>query len=188
MRFTKINGIILSNRPLRELDRKISVFSYEMGKIFLVAKGVRKITSNRSFHLDLLNHVTMELEESSKHSGGPFYLREVSVRESFQKLKKTPSSFAAGCIIASFLERIIPESIPHKTLFVLTQKTFEALHRNNNPALALRAYFLKMLQLLGYLPTTIASRDTRQILWRTITNLDPQFALTARRTLGIFPS
>lgn len=188
MRYTKINGIILQNRASRELDRKISVFSYEMGKITVLAKGVRKITSNRSFHLDLLNEVTMELEESLKRSAGPLYLREVYVKESFQKLKKISSSFLAACIVAAFLERIIPEGVPQKALFVLTQKTFHTLSFETNPKDTLRAYFLKMLALLGYLPRSIAPRDRGQILWRTIVHLDPQFALTARRTLEIFSS
>ncbi|MEK7171769.1 MAG: recombination protein O N-terminal domain-containing protein, partial [Patescibacteria group bacterium] len=59
----KITGIILSQRPRGEFDRMIEVFSYEYGRMLVLAKGVRYIKSRRSFHLDLLNLVNMELEQ-----------------------------------------------------------------------------------------------------------------------------
>lgn len=189
MQHKKITGIILNIRPHLEFDRVLSVFSYEFGRIRIIAKGVRKITSHRGACLDLFNEVQMEIEESGKLAQGKLYLREVTVTDSFKNLKANPLSFAAGCIIASFLDRIIPEHSQERSLFRLTLRTFQALNvraSRRDAKETLLTYFLKTLRILGHLPASLPKRNMRTVLWQTLQNLDPQLTLNARRTLGIF--
>ena len=205
----KITGIILSQRPRGEFDRMIEVFSYEYGRMLVLAKGVRYIKSRRSFHLDLLNLVNMELEQNSGSNIGIKYLREISTIETFAELKLSYDSFSAACLISAFLTRHLPMETPQKTLFTLTKTTLEELNKcertaraqseANNPALPvvsrvsfinkapqkiLLTYFLKTLRLLGHLPNKLPQNKLRQIMWQTISDIDPQLTLNARRTLG----
>lgn len=182
----KISGIILNNKPHLEFDRRISVFSHEYGKINVMAKGVRKITSHRGFHLDLLSYVQMEVEECGNGDSRILYLREISTVNQFSKMKNTPPNFAAACLISSFLQRILPEGASQKRLFNLTKNTFEALNGGINTKQTLFNYFLKMLRTLGYMPKTLRQKDMRKTLWERLSHLDPQFSLTARRTLWTF--
>ena len=184
----KLSGIVLNNKPYLEFDRRISVFSHEYGKINVMAKGVRKITSHRGFHLDLLSHVKMEVEECGNGDSRILYLREISTINQFSKMKSSPQNFAAACLISSFLQRILPEDTSQKRLFNLTKNTFEALDNVNktNTKQTLLNYFLKMLRALGYMAKTLPQKDMRKTLWERLSHLDPQFSLTARRTLWTF--
>ena len=188
MQHKKITGIILNLRPHGDFDRIITVFSSEWGKVAVIAKGVRRIKSNRSFHLDLFNMVSMETELSRGGGNGIgiHYLREITTLRPFQTMKKNAECFAGACLIAGFLSRILPECAPQKNLYCLTQRTFEALDYDGRTRTLLLVYFLKALRLLGHLPHTLKKRELRGTLEKTLIALDPQFTLTARRTLGIF--
>ena len=56
MRNFKTEGIIIKRRDYGEADRILTVMTREYGKLKIKAKGVRKITSRRSAHIELLNH------------------------------------------------------------------------------------------------------------------------------------
>lgn len=186
----KIYGIILKIQPLGELDRLVTVFSEEYGVISVIAKGVKKITSRRGFHLDLLNIAYMDIEEVGSENLPRRYLREVTPEEIFLDLKSRHEHFSAGCIIAAFIKRTVPEETPQKTLFELTKQTLWRLNQNHGtpsePKTILSTYFLKTLRLLGHLPDTLKKREVKPFLQKTLQALDPEFTLNARRTLGIF--
>lgn len=190
----KLSGLILGLKPHAEYDRRIILFSLEEGLTTIMAKGVRRAKSHRSFHLDLLNEVTLELEESLRGRSRIPYLREVSTKTSFPKIKNHPPSFAAACLAASFLLRILPFSTPQEELVLLTKRFFSALEEKSalkgesDAKKLLMPYFLKAGQLLGYLPKNLPRANFRTLLQKTLTDLDPQFTLQARRTLGIFSS
>lgn len=186
MQHKKITGIILGIKPYQEMDRLLSVFSLEYGCLSIMAKGVKKITSQRGFHLDILNIVKMELEETGISGYSKFYLREIEITNSLKNAKMSSSSFAACCVIASFLKRTLPERSPQKTIFGITQKTLESLDKGKEPSGVLLQYFLKTMRIMGYLPKTLPKETLRTALWKTLTQLDPEFTLTTRRTFGIF--
>lgn len=187
MQTRKLKGLILNLKPKGEFDRVIRIFSSELGLVRIIAKGVRKIFSRRSFHLDLFNFVEMEVEECGNGSSCLRYLREIGSIELFSELKRSPRDFAAACVVASFLERTLPDLAPQKKLFELTKKTFESLSSKNcDSKKILLTYFLKATRLLGYLPDKMPKEHMRVKLNKILTDLDPQFNLNARRTLGIF--
>ena len=189
----KITGVILSMRPHAEFDRIVSVFSPELGMTRIIAKGVRRMRSRRGYHLDLLNHIDMEIEEpgngSFSNGGKPTtrYLREVSVVQGFMKIKGAPERFAAACVVASFLVRVLPEGAPQTHVFDLTKSAFHALEEGRDTRETLLTYFLKVTRALGYMPHKISTKeDARDLLWKILNDIDPQFTLQARRTLGTF--
>lgn len=185
MLYRKLTGFILNARPSAEYDRIISIFSREMGLVRIIAKGIRRIKSRRGCHVDLFNYVQMEVEEG-KSGRRARYLREISTLEPFTGLKSNPRSFSAACIIASFLLRIVPEETPQRTLLALTKKTLESLESGGDPKRALFAFFLKAARLLGFLPNSLPKNQARGELFKILNDLNPQFTLYARRTLGIF--
>jgi len=60
----KAEGIILKRRNVGEADRILTVFTKRDGKIRVLAKGVRKISSRRAGHLEVFTHVILTI-----HSG-----------------------------------------------------------------------------------------------------------------------
>lgn len=54
-------GIILKRRNVGEADRTLTVFTKQYGKIRVIAKGVRKVSSRRAGHLEVFTHVLLTL-------------------------------------------------------------------------------------------------------------------------------
>src|SRR3990167_6479602 len=78
MRAHKTEGIVLKRKSLAEADRIITVFSKHYGKISLMAKGVRKITSRRSPHIELLNYSKFSiLKKDLKKIGYAYHICEL---------------------------------------------------------------------------------------------------------------
>lgn len=184
----KIHGIILSLKPAGDLDCLLLVFSREYGLVPVLAKGVKKITSRRGFHLDLFNYGSLEIEEIGNDIRPRRYLREITTARHFPRIKEQPEHFSAACVMASFLKRTLPQETPQKTLFDLMLKTLECLEESRNPHGVLSTSLLKILRLLGHLPHTLKKNQLKPALQKTLIYLDPEFTLNARRTLGIFSS
>lgn len=187
MKIKKVSGIILKISPFREFDRIIWIFTAEQGVVRIIAKGVRRSRSHRSYHLDLLNAVDMELEEVGQHPSTRLYLREVITLEGHPGIKADPLRFCTACIIATFLVRMVPESaIPQPELFEITKKTFDYLNSPTPPPDILQTYFLKAIKCLGHMAHSLPKESLRKSVWESLEELDSQFTLQARRTLGIF--
>ena len=65
MRNLKINGIIIKRLNLFESDKIITVLSPSEGKVQFKAKNVRKITSHRISHMELLNLASFSVYKSN---------------------------------------------------------------------------------------------------------------------------
>jgi len=190
MKTLKLTGVLLRIKPAGEYDRTIFIFSREYGLSRIIAKGTRKIASRRGFHLDILNAVRMEIEETA--SG--HYLREITTLNAYATLKRNPRHFASACVIASFLLSFLPEGMPQRNLFLMTKKMFDRLNKvaqnegRKDLGNLLLIYLLKSTRELGYLPHSIPKSHLRRTLAKVLSDLNPQFTLQARRMLGIFES
>ena len=55
----RAEGVIIHRRSYGEADRFLTIFTKHHGKIRVLAKGIRKITSKRAPHLDTLSIVSL---------------------------------------------------------------------------------------------------------------------------------
>ncbi len=62
-----VAAIILKRRNWRDMDRFVTVFTRKFGKLSLLAKGSRKITSSRNAHIEPLRKSTLSVYKS--HAG-----------------------------------------------------------------------------------------------------------------------
>ena len=53
-------GIVLTRTPLREYDEVISFITRDFGRVDVLAKGIKKITSKLSPHLELLSYLSFD--------------------------------------------------------------------------------------------------------------------------------
>lgn len=61
-----IEGIIIRRKAVGEADRILTVFTKHRGKLRVLAKGVRRITSRRAGHLEVFSHVMLTLHAHPK--------------------------------------------------------------------------------------------------------------------------
>ena len=141
----KTEGIILKRRDLGEADRILTVFSLHRGKITVLAKGVRRITSRRSGNVELLNRVQMYL-----HPGRNFLiLTEATALDTFAKLKEDLTLSTYAFHILELTDKLTAENQENRDLYEHLVQVLKRLARNPRQILV-RAYEAKILSNLGF--------------------------------------
>lgn len=141
----KTEGIILKRRNLGEADRILTVFSLHRGKISVLAKGVRRITSRRAGNVELLNRVMMYL-----HPGKNFLiLTEAIALDTFAKLKEDLTLSTYAFHILELTDKLTAENQENRVLYEHLVEVLKRLSRNPRQILV-RAYEAKILTNLGF--------------------------------------
>lgn len=141
----KVEGIILRRRNFGEADRILTVFSLQRGKISVVAKGVRRITSRRAGNVELLNQVSMYLFVGK---GMPI-LTEAQSLQTFPKIKENLTLSTYAFHIIELIDKMTAENQENRILY---QHLVEVLSRlSTNPRqILIRAFEAKILSNLGF--------------------------------------
>src|SRR3990167_8803534 len=84
MRSLKTEAIVLKKKDLLNRDILISFFTKDLGRLTVFAKGVKKITSRRSPHLQTGNLINVIIS----HKNDRYYLQESQLISGFSELKK----------------------------------------------------------------------------------------------------
>lgn len=141
----KTEGIVLRRRNFGEADRILTIFSLHKGKISVMAKGVRKITSRRAGNIELLNRVQMYL-----HQGKTFLiLTEASSLDTYAKIKADLALSTYAYHIIELLDKLTAENQVDPVLY---KYIIEVLARlNDTPRqIYIRAFEVKILSHLGF--------------------------------------
>lgn len=146
MRAFKTEGIVLKRRNFGEADRILIVFTLHKGKLSILAKGVRRITSRRAGNVELLNIVALYLYQSK----GMPVLTEAESIENFQKLKEdlTLSTYAYHLI--ELVDKLTAENQENRILYGHLKEVLKRLERKPRQIL-IRAFEAKILSNLGFL-------------------------------------
>jgi len=146
MRTFTIQGIILKRINIGEADRILTVFTKEFGKLKIKAKGVRKITSKRSSHIEPLNVVTLTIY---KNLGMPI-LTEANSIEQFENIKSDLKKVGLAYHICELIDNLCPENQESETIFSLLGNMLGDLSLNKNIEPVIHDFELNLLNLLGY--------------------------------------
>ena len=145
MRAFKTEGIVLKRRDFGEADRILVVFTLARGKISVVAKGVRRITSRRAGNVELLNRVSMFLYPGKQL----FTLTEATSIDTYQKLKEDLTLSTYAYHIIELVDKLTVEEQENRILYELTVRVLERLSTNPRQNW-IRAFEAKVLSNLGF--------------------------------------
>ena len=159
-RFYKAEGIVLKRNNTGEADRIITLFTREFGKVRLLAKGIRRITSRRSGHLELFSHVTVSVRtgkgidlitEASRvdnpRNNGNANMRQVGFAYYFCEL----------------VDQLTAERQEHEEVFILLSQSLLDIFQNGFIEFRKHAhqFTLELLWRLGYLPRSVVVAENR---------------------------
>lgn len=142
-------GIILQKKDSFEQDRVIIALTERYGKLRLIAKGAKKITSRRLGKLELLNLCLFQLY--SVHTDKQL-ITQCEVEETFTNIKKDLRLIAAASYLVEITDKFILENQPAHEIFLLLKKNLELLNQKKPPLIIISSYSIKLLTILGYLP------------------------------------
>lgn len=141
-------AIVLSRRDLREFDQMISVYTKEKGKLNLLARGVKKITSKNSAHLEPFSLVNIEVAPGKEID----HLTKVVPANYFSNIRVDLQKSLAAGFVASTTDKLLHTHEPDKKIFELLNGWLEYLNlqlTTYNLQLV-DDYIVKLLKYLGY--------------------------------------
>ncbi len=107
-------AIVLNRRPYQEADSRISLYTLEHGKLDLLVRGARKLSSKLAGHVEPLNLLEVMVVSGRQAYAGGTLSRNcyVRIKADFDKLE------AAGYALNRF-NRLVKEGVSDETLFYL---------------------------------------------------------------------
>lgn len=156
MKSTSVNCVILGHRDFTENDKLIFLYTEEFGKIKVIAKGGRKITSKFTGHVETLNFAMAEIYFGPKN----IILKEIITIKNFKKIRDSLDKLSAAIQIAEITNHLLYENQKIDNLMSLLTDTLQQLSTSEKPALTSQAYMIKILDQSGMIPDfkTIVSR------------------------------
>jgi DNA repair protein RecO (recombination protein O) len=143
-------AIVLKNYQHQDTDKIYTLLSKEKGRISVIGKGVRKVTSRRAGNMDTLNHIEVQL---SKHKSGILYLGEVKSLATFKKIKSRDNLANKAFYLLELINKTTFEDENAQKIYYLLVKTLEKLESDEEEAaLLINKFEIKLSQLLGYQP------------------------------------
>jgi DNA repair protein RecO (recombination protein O) len=148
MRNYNIEGIVLKGISYKDSDKIYSILAKGMGRISVLAKGVRKISSRRGGNLDTLNLISAKISESSK---GFIRIEEVKTLNSFRDIKKSYELSCLAYYLVELVYRNIEEGDSVDKIFDKLAICLKALSNPKvSPGLIVNHFELEFLKILGY--------------------------------------
>lgn len=149
-------GVVIRRSNFGEADRILTVLTPFRGKMKVVAKGVRRITSRRAGNVELLNNVKLHIFVGI---GMPI-LTEAESLNTYPKIKSDLILSSYGSYIAELVERLTGENQPSPEVYKLVVDILNLLESNPRQ-IFIRAFEVKLLNYLGFWSLNNIQADTK---------------------------
>lgn len=137
-------GLVLKRSNFGEADRVLTVLTDRFGKISVIARGVRKITSRRAGNIEVLNRVKLHLFKAKSYT-----LTEAEAIDVFPIIKNNLTLSTTAFHIIELIDRLLPEEQKNPKVYELTVATLQILEKNPRQ-IFIRAFEVKLLSILGF--------------------------------------
>ncbi|MFQ5611790.1 MAG: DNA repair protein RecO [Anaerolineae bacterium] len=149
-RLYRTEGLVLRRTDFGEADRLLTVFTPDLGKLRLIAKGARKTKSRKAGHIELFTHTALLVAKGRNLD----IISQAESLESFRPLREDLGRISYAYYVVELLDRFIEEGDENFPLFELALRTVARLSDEaaENLFLALRYFELHLLGLTGFQP------------------------------------
>jgi hypothetical protein len=137
-------GLVLYRRDFGEADRVITILTKHLGKISVVAKGVRRISSRRAGSVELLNQVNIHIYKSKGYT-----LTEAESIHTFPNIKSNLPMTSAGMHVAELLNKLLAEGVAMDGIYDFATEMLQVFEKEPRQ-IYLRAFEIKLLKKLGF--------------------------------------
>ena len=148
IRSQRVEAIVLRHSDWGEADRLLWLFTREIGKVRVVAKGVRKPRSRKAGHLEPFTRVELLLA----HGRDLLIITQAEAIDAYLKLREDLLRVGYASYIIELLDRFTYEEGENINLYRLLTETLSRLNTEAQPAFAVRYYELRLLDLVGFRP------------------------------------
>lgn len=146
----KVCGVILKQQDYRENDALLTVYTYELGKLSFVAKGIRKMSSKNAFACMPFT----ECEIIYDHKDGSLIqtLHQASILSSHRKIREDFKKNCYASIVCEIIDKIAEEGERDEIMEESLKKTLDLLDRESHDNLICGLFIAQMLKVIGIEP------------------------------------
>lgn len=168
-RLYRTEAVVLKRSDFGEADRLLTIYTPELGKIRVIAKGVRKPTSRKSGHVELFTHAQLLIARGRNLD----IVTQAETIHAFRPLREDLLRLTYACYVAELLDRFVEEGIENQPLFDLLLAVLHWLEESSDLALTARFYELRLLALVGYQPQLFHCVNCQAAIEPVANFLDP---------------
>lgn len=142
-----LNGLVLKHSPLREADEILTLWSWEEGKIRILARGVRKSGSRLKAVLAPVSWLCLQVIPSERLA----VVVDARVRKSYPAVLKNLSHLAIVFNVFEVLMRATPDGEPNQPVSSLLREGLEHMDSTEGAGIDfLNSFRLRFLSAIGY--------------------------------------
>jgi len=150
----KSPAIVIRQADFSESSRVVTLFTRNLGKVAVLAKGAKRLKGPFDAALDLL--AVCEVVFIRKSSSGLDILTEAKLRQRFKPRSGDLGALYAGYYIAELLDALSEEYDPHPLLYDESVTALGQLADDSPLVLAVLRFELVILREIGQLPAVDA--------------------------------
>lgn len=169
----KTEAIVFKKNGLLNKDIIITFFSRELGKIRVLAKGIKKITSRRLPHTETGNLLKIVIYKKNER----FFLQETQLLSAFSQIKNNQKKINFLYYFLFVLEKMLPENQKEEPIYILTKHYMIDLAKNNIEKDKITAYLNQLLFKLGYLHTNKSFYEINLLIQEIINEKIPSLII-----------
>lgn len=142
-----VEGIVLKRKSVGEADKILTVYTKQAGKIRVLAKGIRRIHSRRSGHVELFSRVMLTL-----HTHGAMdIVTEAQAMRHGPGFETDSTRMAYAYCMSELVDQLTPDRQEHVEIFFLLANGLDALLRTKELQKCMSGFIHELLWRLGYL-------------------------------------
>ena len=111
-----------------------------------MAKGIKKLTSRRSPHIETGNLINAVLSKNKDY----YFLQETNLISGFSQIKKDQSKFQCLYLFLFILEKLLPENQKEEKMYKLFKSFMIDLSKGVDYQIMMTDYLNSTTSLLGY--------------------------------------
>lgn len=147
-RLYRTPAIVLKRYSFEEADRILTLFTPEHGKLRVIAKGVRKITSRKSGHVELFTYANLLIARGRNLD----IVTQAETINPYRELREDLSRITYAYYVGELVDRFTQDADENRPLFDLLLSTLEALGTTDDLQRITRYFELRLLDTVGYRP------------------------------------
>jgi len=147
-RVQKVEAVIISHRNYGEADRILRVFTPELGKTTILAKGVRKSGSRKGPHIEPFSHSTLVLAKGQNF----WILTQADTIDLFPHITGNLYRTGLTAYILELADRLTVDDQPDSSIFRIILDAIKQINILNDPFVPAGYFELQLLQAAGFKP------------------------------------
>ncbi|MBU1322823.1 DNA repair protein RecO [Patescibacteria group bacterium] len=148
----KTVGLVLNQQNFSEADRLLTIFTRDFGRIRLLAKAVRKLSSRKRGHLELFSQVKIVCAKGKNLD----LITEAETVNSFSALRQNLNRVRIAYLLCELINDLTAENQEHQDVYQLLLLHLTQLNSPGAPKNLIFNFEKSLLELLGFgLPHTL---------------------------------